>query len=232
MTPRAARFRWSAALVWSALLLWMIGWQINSVWGPGPAHSLLFGKFAFVGALTVSALLCVAGGFLRRTERAAWILIGAGCLVWIAGDLYYHVALPTNAQIPFPSPADAGFLGFYPPAFAGVVLLFRTRSGRVGPAQWLDGMTAALAMAALSASVGLDAVLGTIGGDPLQVAVLLAYPLGDLILVAVVVGGLVVCGQRSARAWAWVGVGFTLFCIADALYLVQVSEGTYHVGSW
>ena len=82
-------------------------------------------------------------------------------------------------------------------------------------------MTAALAAAALSAGVVLNAVLGTLGGTSLADATNLAYPVGDLLVLAVVAGALVVCGLRGGRVWLWVGLGISLFCVADGLYLVQ-----------
>jgi hypothetical protein len=160
-----------------------------------------------------------------------WIAIGLACVAWGAGDIYYEFVLVGLKELPVPSLADAGYLSFYPLVFVGVLLMFRARSGRVGGAQWLDGLTAALAAGALSAAVVLDAVLGTIGGKPLVDATNLAYPVGDLLLLGAITGMVVLCGRRGGRVWLWMGLGVLTFCVADALYLVQSAQGTYHVGS-
>ena len=221
-----------ALLVGAVLVVWMVGDEINVVLGSGLHRSPVFGAVAYEAVLQLAGLLCVARGVLYKRERAAWIAIGLGCMAWGAGDIYYQAVLGNLKSIPIPSPADGGYLSFYPFVFVGVILLFRARSGRTSTAQWLDGLTAALAAGALSAAVALDAVLGTVGGQPLVDLTDLAYPVGDLLVLGVVIGALVVCGRRAGRVWLWVGLGISIFCVGDALYLVQSARGTYQVGSW
>ena len=230
--PSGRNARRVALSVVAALGVWLVGFEINVLWGPGEHHSTLFGHDAYLLVLGLGGLLCVARGALHAKERAAWIAIGAGCMMWAAAEAYYGFVLASMKVIPDPSVADAGYLSFYPFAFAGLIMLFRARSGRASAAQWLDGLTAALAAGALSAAVGLDTTLQSIGGKPLEVATNLAYPIGDLLLLAIIVGALVVCGLRSGRAWLWLALGIGLFCVADALALVKSAEGTYHLGSW
>ena len=235
--PLCPRYRWReprsvALLVVSVLVVWMVGDELNVLWSSGPRGSVVFGRAAYESVLQVAALLCVARGALYSRERAAWVAIGVACMVWGAGDIYFQAVLAQMRQIPVPSAADGGYLAFYPLMFAGVILLFRARSGRTSAAQWLDGLTAALAAAALSAAVALDAVLGSIGGKPLAVATNLAYPVGDLIVLGVIAGAVVVCGVRGGRVWLCAALGISMFCVADALYLVQSAQGTYQVGAW
>ena len=79
----------------------------------------------------------------------------------------------------------------------------------------------------MSAAVVLEAVLHTVGGNPLGVATNLAYPVGDLILLAVVVAAFALRGWRADRTWALLGLGIVLFWIADSYYLVTVANETY-----
>jgi diguanylate cyclase (GGDEF)-like protein len=211
---------------------WMGGYEINLLWGSGPGRSLVFGDVAYEAWLQVAGLLCVARGALTTRERAPWMLVGAAFMVWGAGDIYFHAVLAPQGTIPVPSPADAAYLATFPLLFTAMVLLFRSRSGRTSPAQWLDGLTAAMAAAAVSAAIALDAVLGTLGGRPLAVATNLAYPVGDLLILAVITGALVVCGRRRGQVWLWAAAGVGVFCVADAGYLVASAAGTYVVGSW
>ncbi len=202
-----------AILVVSVLAVWLVGYETNAVWGPGQEGSVLFGRLGFEMALLVPSLLCIARGVLYTKERAAWIAIGSACLLWFAGDVYFQYVLGSMAKIPVPSPADGGYLVFYPVLFAGVLWLFRARSGRTSVAQWLDGLTAALGAAALTAAAALDVVLHSVGGQPMAVATAIAYPLGDLLVMGGIVGHLWCaacapggcgCGQRSeSRFSAW-----------------------------
>ena len=215
--PSGRSARPVALLVLAALGVWLVAYEINVLWGSGEHGSVLFGHLAFVLILGSSGLLCVARGVVYAKERGAWIAIGGACMVWAAGEAYYGYVLAPMKEVPVPSLADGAYLAFYPLAFVGVIMLFRARSGRAGAAQWLDGFTAALAAGALSAAVGLDATLESIGGKPLEMITNLAYPVGDLLLLGIIVGALVVCGLRTGRAWLWLALGIGLFCVADAL---------------
>jgi diguanylate cyclase (GGDEF)-like protein len=231
-TSSARSARPAALSILAALGAWLVGFEINVLWGPGEHGSVLFGHVAFVLILALAGLLCVARGALYAKERGAWICIGAACIAWAGAEAYYGFVLADMKVVPIPSVADAAYLAFYPLAFAGMIALFRARSGRASAAQWLDGCTAALAAGALSAAVGLDATLGSIGGKPLVDATNLAYPVSDLLLLGIIVGALVVCGLRTGRAWLWLALGIGLFCVADALYLVKSAQDTYQLGGW
>src|SRR4051812_30782200 len=115
----------------------------------------------------------------QGTERAAWTMLTLGLFGFAAGDLYFAIALSGQADPPYPSLADAGYLSIYPAAYVGLVLLLRARASRLGSAQWLDGLVCAFASAAIGAALLLGVVAGT-GGTFAAVATNLAYPLGDL----------------------------------------------------
>ncbi len=131
-----------------------------------------------------------------------------------------------------PSPADAGYLLMPPLMLIGVLLLLRSRTRAVPLTLLADGLTAALAIAALSAAIVFQTALDAASGDPLGVATTLAYPLSDLILGGFVIGALAGTGWRLDRTWALLGVGILTFWLADSLYLVQVADGVYESSSW
>ena len=214
------------------LLALLIGWTVLREAEVGPLRSLmhgpLFGKLAYWIVIVGASLLTLwRAQSLRGREGLAWGLIGAGSLLWACGDVYWTLVLADNAVIPVPSVSDAGYLAFYPLVFAGLCLLVRSRVEGAPKTLWVDGLTAALAAAAMSAAVVLQAVLHTVGGNALGVATNLAYPVGDLILLAVVVAAFALRGWRADRTWALLGLGIVLFWIADSYYLVTVANETY-----
>ena len=83
---------------------------------------------------------------------------------------------------PYPSPADIGYLAFYPLAGLGLGLLVRARAHELDWRLWMDGPIAALGTAALGAAFVFDFVADQTEGTALQVATTLAYPLGDIVL--------------------------------------------------
>ena len=130
-----------------------------------------------IGAVAVCAWRAVA----VPAERAAWAGMTLGMALFAAGDVLWMVdftGLPPDA-IPYPSPADALYLAFYPCVYVAIGLLLRARAGGVTPSQWLDGLTSALGVAAISAALLIGVIQAGTGGAALTVATNLAYPIGD-----------------------------------------------------
>jgi two-component system cell cycle response regulator len=133
-------------------------------------------------------------------------------------------------QIPVPSFADVGYLLFVPLTFAGIVLLIRARTARVPRTLAVDGISAALAVGAVSAAVVVQQVLG-IGGSTKEVVVNLSYPVTDMVLMGLIVGAVALRGWRVDRTWALLGIGTLAYWITDGFYLVGVANDTYNYPS-
>jgi diguanylate cyclase (GGDEF)-like protein len=182
-------------------------------------------------AYSAAELLAIAACALRAvqasgTERAAWAALTCGLLGTAAADIYWTVALADLDSPPYPSPADAGYLSIYPAAFVALVLLLRARGGRPPAALWLDGLVSGLAIAAVGAALALDVVAST-DGPLATVATNLAYPLGDLMLLAFVAVAIVVTGWRAGSTWRLLALAFGVWAVADTIYLYQTALGTY-----
>ncbi|HEX2102805.1 MAG TPA: diguanylate cyclase [Solirubrobacteraceae bacterium] len=162
----------------------------------------------------------------RGSERASWIALTLGLAGFAAGDLYWTLVLAGLDEPPYPSPADAGYLAIYPGAYVALVLLLRARAGRVSSTLWLDGLIAALSVAALGAAL-VFGVVASIDGSFAAVATNLGYPLGDLAMLAFVFAVMTVTGWRAGRTWALIALGFAVFAVADTIYLYQSAVGTY-----
>jgi two-component system cell cycle response regulator len=182
-------------------------------------------------AYNAAELLVIAACALRafRTagaERGAWAVLACGLLGYAAADVYYTVALQDLESPPFPSIADAGYLSIYPAAYAALVLLLRARGGRPSAAQTLDGLVCGLAVAAVGAALVLGVVAST-DGTLATVATNLAYPLGDLTLLAFVAVAMFVTGRRAGATWRLLALAFGVWAVADTIYLYQTALGTY-----
>jgi len=209
------------------------GWLVlNELWIVALGGRSLGGRSAHVIVLLISAALCLARGFVRREQRLAWCLIGLGVLAWAFGELYYSAVLWTQSNPPIPSPADGGYLLFAPLCLAGLIVLLRGRAGGLPIVLWIDGLTTALSVGALSAALVFEQTLSHESGTAMTVATALAYPLGDMILLAAVFGALARMGWRADRVWVLLGGGILMFLLADSLYTVATAAGTYQEGSW
>ncbi len=180
--------------------------------------------------LEVAAVLAVAARAVALpAERAAWALLAVGIASWTLGDIAWSVVYAGNP--PFPSAADALYLAFYPPTFLALALLVRGRVSRFNPSVWLDGLMASLAVAAIGAAVLLEVVLNQTHGRLLADATNLAYPLGDIVLVAFVAGLFAIAGRNPGPGWGAIGGALVLTALADSVYLYQSAVGSYTSGT-
>ena len=144
-----------------------------------------------------AALVCVLRALARREERVAWALMACAIGFWALGEIYYDAFLGNAASAPIPSVADIFWLLFYIPAYCSVVALLRARLPHLAGSLWLDGLIGALGVASVSASVVFDAVLRSTHGSFGVVATGLAYPIGDLLLLAMLIGVGIASSSRS-----------------------------------
>jgi diguanylate cyclase (GGDEF)-like protein len=220
-------------LLLAVCAVWLLAYELRVLLVPGLEIGPVFSRFAHDVVLVAAAIVCLARvPSVRGGERLAWALIGAGVLAWAFGEIYYTAVLWTDPAPPVPSPADAGYLLFPPLTLAGALVLLRVRAHDVPRRLWVDGVTAALGVAAVSAAIFFETALDYAEGAPLAIATSLAYPLVDLVLLGVAVGALAGTGWRLDRTWMLLATGVATFWLADSIYLVRINEGVYEAGGW
>ena len=96
---------------------------------------------------------------------------------------------------------------------------------------WLDGIVAALAAACLAAVFLFEPLIGASAEPGSLLLTDVAYPVGDLLLLAVVTGVFGLTGWRPGRSWAVIGAGFVAVAIADGMFLYQATLGSYVDGA-
>jgi diguanylate cyclase (GGDEF)-like protein len=191
-----------------------------------------FNDWVYCGVEVLAATLVLARALLVRQERGAWLMLALGVGFYAAGDIYYTLVIERLVNPPSPSPSDAGYLLFYVAAYAMIVLLIRDHVRTFHASVWLDGAIGALAVAAVGAALVLEPVIHATHGSLASVATNLAYPLGDLFLIALVIGVFALSGWRPGRRWLLMGVGFATLAIADSIYLFRVAENSYTSGTF
>ncbi|HWI03800.1 MAG TPA: hypothetical protein VNT52_08240, partial [Acidimicrobiales bacterium] len=107
------------------------------------------GNLAYLGCAALAAL---RAALVRDRERAGWTVFAVALGLFAAGNLVWTTSLQFMDEVPYPSVQDALFLPFYPIAYVGIFLLGRDALPRRGASTiWLDGIIAALGVAALGA---------------------------------------------------------------------------------
>lgn len=185
-----------------------------------------FGRWVYDSVLIGAAGAVLLRAALLPSERAAWLSLGCGILLWALGQTYYSVVLYYTSPAPVPSPSDALFLAFYPASYLALVLLLRGRLKWVDPFAWVDALIAALAIAAVAAALILPPVLEALGGSALGAAVNLAYPCADLVLLGLLAAALTTSGWHRQGAWLLIAAALVLFGISDVVYLSVAGQST------
>ncbi len=172
--------------------------------------------------ILVAAIVCLRP--LRiRFRRRSFALIAAGVTAYSAGNVLSTVWLAHMADPPVPSVSDLLWLSFYPLVAAGIVGLTGIRERNRPPVGvWLDGIVAGGGLAAIGAAIIVPSVLSG-PGSAARLAMELTYPIGDLLLVGLVVGIIALRSWRIDRGWAGLGAAFALLAAADFLYAVQAT---------
>ena len=86
-------------------------------------------------------------------------------------------------------------------------------------------------MAACAGALAFQPIVDATVGDQMTVAVNLSYPLGDLLLLSLVVASFALSGWRPDRGWMLIGLGLGLMAVGDGIYLFQSAKGTYVEGT-
>ncbi len=193
----------------------------------GPDLPILDGWGVFAFELVAVGFL-LARGLTRSTGRAVPLVLGAAALAWALGDA---ILTFEGSNAPTPSLADLFYLGFYPLAYAAVVLMLRREVAGLLPATWLDGAVAGLGAAAVCSAFAFNLIQSSLGQSGwTAVAVDLAYPIGDAILLALVVGGTAILPGRRVP-WLMFATACAVNAVGDTFNLVGLSHAPSAVGS-
>jgi diguanylate cyclase (GGDEF)-like protein len=187
----------------------------------------------YAAVVLAAGISCLQRARTSRTERGAWLAITAALFTSAITDTYWAVAYADVAHPPFPSIADVGYLAFYPLAALGIYLLIRARARTLDWRLWMDGLIAGLGTAAVGAAIVYEFVAERAAGTPLEVFVSLAYPAGDILLLALVVGIIALTRWRPGRSWALVLTGLGFLVVADITTTMQsIGTGQESADDW
>src|SRR5919107_1765634 len=187
--------------------------------------------FNFTYVAGAVCLLC-APRTLAGREQWGWRLLALAFLSSAAAYAYNSLVLETLPEVPVPSWADVLWLSWYPAGYVAIVFLLTARVGRFPFSVWLDGLVAGAGVAAIAAALWFEPLMRVKPGTPLAAVVVnMAYPVVDLLLVAMLVG--VAYMVRSALRWwiVWLLVGFAFNGVTDVLTSVAMITGMYAGGS-
>ena len=190
----------------------------------------LSGSGPLINALGLSGVIAIVVGIRLNKPRAqaAWWLFAAGQFLFFCGDLYtYSYPKLFGADVGFPSIGDALYLAVYPVLMAGFVLLVRRRNPRPDRAALIDALILTIGFALLSWVFLIAPNVHLSGLSWLAKGVSVAYPLGDVLLLAAVIRLAVDSGKRTPAFWLLVSSVVCLMA-TDSGYNYALLKNTFH----
>ena len=145
-------------------------------------------------------VVCVIGGLRRRPGSYVPLVFGLALIFTAIGNTILTVYALHGIPPPPPTAADFFGLGFMVLCFAGIGLMAHEDRERLSPRELLDGGIAALGAASVCAAFVLVHLPHRPGQSTFGSALQLAYPIGFVVLVLIVVGAATVASKRSRSA--------------------------------
>jgi len=216
---------WMRGRLWLLYLAAGMAVAVGSLRLPGLRASIVY---QLVGLSAVVAIV-VGMGLHRPARRGIWYGLAGGLAVFVAGDVVYGIYVYLLHREPFPSPADGLYLTSYPLLAASLLVLIRSRTGGRDRAGLIDALIVTTGLGLLSWTflmrpIAADASLGL--GSRL---ISLAYPLADVLLLAVLARLSTSPGARGA-SYRLLGLALVLQLGADIVYAGLTTYGGYNGG--
>jgi diguanylate cyclase (GGDEF)-like protein/PAS domain S-box-containing protein len=180
--------------------------------------------------LGLSPVVAIVVGIRRYkpASRGPWVWFAVGMTLFWLGDLYtYSYPRLFGADVPFPSLGDGAYITVYPALMAGLLMLIRRRNPESDRAGVIDSLIMTLGLALLSWVALIAPYLHdeTLGLSAKLVSI--AYPLGDILLLAAAIRLAVDSGKRQPAFYLLTSAIVALL-VTDFAYGVVTLNGAYH----
>ncbi|WDV55959.1 EAL domain-containing protein [Streptomyces coeruleorubidus] len=185
--------------------------------------------FVAIGATGVTGI--VLGVLLNHpAHRLPWLLLAAGNFAFAAGQAAQIILLQFYGENPFPSIADGFYLAAYPLYAAGLQGFVRWRTSGRDRASLVDALTLTVGLALLSWLFLIEPYARIEDLTWVQKAFSMAYPLGDILVLAILLRLLAGRGGKSPSL-VLLTVGTSGLLIADVAYGLIQLNGTWRTGT-
>ncbi len=223
-TPAGGLARYAWMVLGGMALLVPLVFVLLPRGGPGQSWILILANAIGAGAVILGPRLH------RSPDRLPWRLIGLGLLTWVLANVVaFADRFLGQPGIGFPSPSDGFYLAA--PVFLawGIALIVRRQTGGAKGFALLDTAIIALGGCLLSWTFILRPLVDAPGFPLLMRATALAYPITDLLLLAMATCLLVTPAFRIRSYRLLVGA-LVVQILADTVYAIRSQMGTFEPG--
>src|SRR5207247_887689 len=166
----------------------------------------------------------------RPGQRRAWVWIGAGCVLFLAGQLVWiYYELVRRLTPPYPSLADVGYLGVYVCFLEAVTKLVEAAPRRRFDHELLiDTVLVTLTAGALAYGFLLKPLFDLAGSVP-SLLTSIAWSIGGIGVLWLILVELL-RHTRVPLAAAGVVTALGVLCVTNVVYATAALRGTFHSG--
>ena len=173
----------------------------------------------------------VAGTFLNHPARKTpWLVLAAAQASFAAGQLSFLIAARLGVVLPFPSFADALYLLTFPLYAVGLLIFIKCRSPDKDRRSLIDALTLTAGLALLSWTFLIRPYVHNPDLTDLQKIVAIAYPLGDVLTLALIVR-LLAPGAERTRCVQFLILGSLGCLVSDVAFDWVQLHGIFRNGS-
>ena len=181
----------------------------------------------------VYAIACCAAAARRHPstdQRRAWLWIGAGCVLFLGGQLVWsYYELIRRLAPPYPSLADVGYLGVYVCFLVAVPKLVGAEPRRRFDHELLiDTVLVTLTAGALAYEFLLKPLVDA-GGSVQSLLTSIAWAIGGIGVLWLILVELL-RHTRVPVAAAGVVIAVGVLCVTNVVYAAAALRGTFHPG--
>ncbi|MCB1039436.1 MAG: EAL domain-containing protein [Acidimicrobiales bacterium] len=160
-------------------------------------------------------------------HRRGWKYLGWAAASWAAGQVVWTFYEISGAAAPFPSLADVGYLLAVPLALVGIWSFAERISGSAWAVAVLDGLILAGGLLAISWPLILGPSWDAGADSAFELALTLAYPIGNLVVASTALLALMRTDRRRNRVpLVQLTVGFFLLILADSVFVWTTLQDT------
>lgn len=177
-----------------------------------------------------AVLMIVLGVYVFRPRASgAWLVLAAGQLAFVLGDFLFAYQEHIGHQNPFPSVADFFYLSGYPLLWLGLALLIHARAPKRNWTALIDAAAITTTLALASWLFVMSPIVNNQTLTSTGRAISLAYPLGDLLLLATALRISMGANRRPPAYWL-LGGGLVMLLFADSAFLGSLHNGGFASG--
>jgi diguanylate cyclase (GGDEF)-like protein len=188
-------------------------------------------------AQAIAATSAVAACWRARQRNAGrsrwgWAILGAGLALWLSGQVYWIVIeVVLEHVVPTPSFADIGFIAAIPLQAIGLLMVSFPSSRSIERLRTaLDGIVIVTSLWLVAYLLVLKQVLAESHSSRFATGVSIIYPVGDVVLITILMLALSQAGPRLRRTLIMIAVAYASVAVSDCYFAVTTVTGHYATG--